>query len=441
MRTQSIFAAALLVAAGTVSRAPAADRLNGVLPAVSVSPKGMFLIREDTGDKWVPGSKWSVVDANAKLPSDHLLVGLPGAKFDTSDRTVHAALLTDFDSPLPVVEPAVLLNPPQQRALDFVLDRGMIELVSGKTSGSSIVRVHVRGDVFDLTLYAGSKVTLLLASTWPKGAPFKAVPGPKDVPAAELLVVVQKGEVDVRHSGKLLALQAPPGPAVLQWDSVNGLDDSATHLDKLPDWILPPTNEEQKAKTARLNACVAAFCKEVANKPLDTVLDQFLESDNKTERHFAVILLGATDNLGRLAIALNSTKHIDIWDHTVRALRHWIGRGPGQDQVLYKRLVELRGYKPAEAATVLHFLHTPDDDEIARPETYEMLIDHLNSDRLAIRGLAFWHLYRLVPAGRKIAYDPLAPREQREQAKAEWKKLIPEGQMPPKAQPEQERKP
>jgi hypothetical protein len=126
----------------------------------------------------------------------------------------------------------------------------------------------------------------------------------------------------------------------------------------------------------------------------------------------------------------------------VKVLRHWIGRGAGQDQILYKRLIELRGYKPAEAATVLHFLHSPADEEMARPETYEMLIDHLNSERLAIRGLAFWHLYRLVPAGRKITYDPLSSKEDRERARQEWKKLIPEGQLPPKSTAtEQERKP
>jgi hypothetical protein len=425
-----------------VSATSAADKSEIAAPGVSTSPKGMFLRSEDAGGGWTPDAKWAVVDAKGPLPADHLLVGLPGAEFESADGAVHVSLLTDFDSPLPVIEPAVLLHPSGKRSLDFTLDRGMVELVSQKKSGAADVRVHVRDSVFDLTLYAGgAKATLVLAGTWPKGAPFKTDPGPKDVPAAQMLVVVQKGEVDVRHDGRLLALEAPPGPAVVQWDNANGLDRTPTYLKTIPAWILPPTDPEEKAKLGRLEACVAAFCKAVANRPLDEVLGDFLASDNRTHRHFAVILLGATDNLFRLGTALNSAKHSDIWEATVKALRHWIGRGPGQDQVLYKRLIELRHYKPAEAATVLHFLHSPDDEEMSRPETYEMLIDYLNSDKLAIRGLAFWHLYRLVPAGRKISYDPLAAKEARAQARAEWKKLIPDGQMPPKAVQEQEKRP
>jgi hypothetical protein len=409
----------------------------------SGSPKGMILRREEPGEHWVPGTKWAFVGADEALPSNDLLVGLPGAELDSANRAVRVRLLTDFDSPLPVLEPAVLLHATSKRDLELTLDRGMIELVSMKKGGSADVRVHVQGADFDLTLYtAGTKATLLLASAWPKGVPFKKDPGPKDVPFAELIIVVQKGDVDVRHDGRLSALEAPPGPAVIQWDNVHGLDVTPTRLEKLPDWILPPTDPAEKEKVLRLDACVKAFCKDAADHSLDDVLDHFLNSEDKTQRHFGVILLGATDNLSRLAVVLNSAKHLDMWDATVKALRHWIGRGPGQDQVLYKRLVELRNYKPAEAGTVLHFLHTPDDVEMSRPETYEMLIDHLNSERLAIRGLAFWHLYRLVPEGRKIAYDPLAPREERERARSAWKQLVPEGKLPPKPTvKEQEKKP
>jgi hypothetical protein len=441
----ALFLVAVLLApaAQVMARDGAAKKSAAVPAGKSTSPKGMILRREEAGGKYVPDAKWAVVGSDESLPTDTLLVGLPGAEFDSADGNVQVRLLTDFDSPLPVLEPAVILHPAEKRDLDLTLDRGLIELVSKKKGEAAFVRVRVRGAVFDLTLYtAGSKASLLLAGGWPKGVPFKKDPGPKDVPALELIIIADKGEVDVRHDGHLSALNQPPGPAQIAWDNVHGLDASPTRMEKLPEWILPPTDPAEQAKERRLEACVAAFCKEVADKPLDAVLDDFLNSEDHTRRHFAVILLGATDNLSRLAVALNSAKHIDIWDATVKVLRHWIGRGPGQDQVLYKRLIELRKYKPAEAGTVLHFLHTPDDEEMSRPETYEMLIDHLDSDRLSIRGLAFWHLYRLVPAGRKIAYDPLAPKEERARARAEWKKLIPDGQMPPKpTTKEQESKP
>jgi hypothetical protein len=65
------------------------------------------------------------------------------------------------------------------------------------------------------------------------------------------------------------------------------------------------------------------------------------------------------------------------------------------------------------------------------PETYSLLIDNLRHDRLAIRELAFWHLRRLVPAGQSIRYDPAGSSEQRERAFEQWKKLVPDGKLPP----------
>lgn len=435
--------AALALAAAALATGPAAARDDAAKSApagTSRSPKGMFLSRDEPGEKWTPGTAWSVVGDKAPLPAGHLLVGLPGAEFDSANGAIRVNMLTDFDSPQPVMEAAVLLHPAGDKDLDFTLDRGEIELVSAKKSGAAKARVHVRGTEFELTLYtAGTKVTLLLGSGWSKGVPFKKEPGPKDVPTAVLIVVVQKGEVDIHHDGKLFALEAPPGPAMIQWDNRNGMDATPTRLEKIPEWLLPPTDPVEKEKERRLGEAVGAFCKAVAEKPLDAVLEEFVNSDDTAHRRFAVVVLGATDKLAGLAVVLNAAKHQDIWDATVKVLRHWIGRGPGQDQVLYKRLIELRHYKPAEAGTVLHFLHTPADEEMTRPETYEMLIDYLTSDRLAVRGLAFWHLYRLAPAGRNIPYDPLAPKEDRAKARAEWKKLIPDGKLPP--QPEKEKKP
>jgi hypothetical protein len=47
-----------------------------------------------------------------------------------------------------------------------------------------------------------------------------------------------------------------------------------------------------------------------------------------------------------------------------------------------------------------------------------------------MRELARWHLVRLVHGGNKIAYDAAAPEPQRVQAIAEWRRLVPEGELP-----------
>jgi hypothetical protein len=83
---------------------------------------------------------------------------------------------------------------------------------------------------------------------------------------------------------------------------------------------------------------------------------------------------------------------------------------------------------------VLQLLHSPFDPK--DPVTYQTLIAYLQHDRLAIRQLARWHLYRLVPQGAKIAYDPYGTPEQRAKAAREWKELIPDGELPKEPKPE-----
>jgi hypothetical protein len=180
-----------------------------------------------------------------------------------------------------------------------------------------------------------------------------------------------------------------------------------------------------------LKAILGRFRKAVLAKGVAEALDLFVNSTDENERRSAVILMGALDDLPRLGDALLSAKNPDVWDAAVKAMRHWIGRAPGQDQKLYRGLIEQRGYKPREAEKVLSMLHSFSDEEVAQPELYEVLINNLNDEKLAVRGLAHWHLVRLAPAGKKIAFDPLAPKEDRNRAIAAWRKLIPSGKLPP----------
>jgi hypothetical protein len=142
--------------------------------------------------------------------------------------------------------------------------------------------------------------------------------------------------------------------------------------------------------------------------------------------------MGATDDLPRLGKALRETKHPDVWDSGVVALRHWIGRGPGQDQILHARLLDNK-FTPVQAETVMQLLHSFSDDELTQPELYHSLIDYLDNETRAIRGLAYWHLIRLVPQGQNFGYNPLEDKAERAKAIEKWRKFIPKGKLPPKS--------
>ena len=173
------------------------------------------------------------------------------------------------------------------------------------------------------------------------------------------------------------------------------------------------------------------FAKLEQEKSVSEAVGQLLQSHNRVDREIAVAMLGATDDLERLTNCLTKPPTSDIWENTVRVTRHWIGREAGQDQNLYRALIQYHKLTSAQAETVLQLLHNWGDDALTLPETYEGLLDLMESDQLPIRGLAHWHLFRLVPVGRKIGFDPLAAPEKRARAVQEWRKLIPAGQLPP----------
>jgi hypothetical protein len=169
------------------------------------------------------------------------------------------------------------------------------------------------------------------------------------------------------------------------------------------------------------------------------VIDDLLKSDDAYKRKLGIMAAAALDDLDCLGKALREAKSPDVWENGVLSLRAWIGRGPGQDQILYKGLLEKTKLTPVQAETVMQLLHSFSDEDLDNPALYQTLIDYLGHDQLAIRGLAHWHLYRLVPAGQEFGYNPLAAKEERDKAIAKWKKLIPEGKMPPKTKPEEKK--
>jgi hypothetical protein len=398
---------------------------TGAAAARAASEPGLLLGRAQ------PGADWQVIPQKETIPAGELVIGLTGAQLDSENGAVRVSFFGNLSGQarFPIIESAVIPHSSPQVDLDFALDRGRVEVANKKEAGAAQVRVRVRDAVWDLTLAEpGSTVVLELYGRWPRGVAFSKKPDAKNAPTATLMILVAKGAVNLKHAGLEHAMSAPPGPALIEWDSVSGQDEAPHHLDKLPDWGTSPSGEA--AEVEEKKALLQKLRQAVASKGIDQAVEDFLNSDNPMERKYAVYALGALDKLARLGQAVREAKHPDILENAVIALRHWIGRAPGQDLLLYNRLIEKANYKPIQAETVLQLLHSFGEEQLARPETYQGLIDYLDHDMLAIRGLAYWHLYRLVPAGRDLGYNPLDPKEAREAAVEKWRKLIPPGHLP-----------
>jgi hypothetical protein len=332
---------------------------------------------------------------------------------------------------LPIIETAVVLNSSADVDLDFTLLRGRVDLVNQKAKGEAKVRVRgPEGAAVEVRLLEpGTRLALLVYGRWPPGVPFRKDAKPEEYkPAQAVIALVLQGEIDFHTPRHQFVMRAPPGPALLEGDRVGKTDPAPRRLDKLPDWATEKADTEEAKK---VRAGLTRFRELAQKKSIADAVDQLLQSENPVERKIAVAVMGATDDLERLALALANARTPDIWDSGVVVIRHWIGREPGQDQKLYQALLDKKKLTPVQAETILQLLHNFSDEALTQPETYESLLDLLESDQLAIRGLAHWHLYRLVPAGRKIGYDPLAPAEQRAKSAQAWRKLIPAGKLPP----------
>lgn len=394
--------------------------------AKCVTATGSILRRE------AEGKPWQLVKEGEDLCAGDLLLGLPGAALDSANGAVRLTFRADLAgaSPLPIVETALVLQEGKGVDLDFFLERGRVDVANQKKKGEAHVRGHIRKDAPGEVVLAepGAEVTLLTYGWWPAGVPFTKGPKAGDEPTKSYVFLVLKGHADVKVGNRQFAMSAPKGPALVQGNTRSGDDFTPERLDVLPDWAKESDSEEAKQRKANLEQ----FRKLIVAKSLDAAVDELLASDDPRKRRLAVVVLGAIDDLPRLGNALAATKHRDVWDNGVLVLRHWIGRGPGQDQKLYSALRKDKNYTEVEAETVLQLLHSFAEEEVGRPELYETLIDYLEHDKLAIRGLSHWHLVRLVPEGKKIPYDPLGAKEARAKAVAEWQKLVPPGKLPPK---------
>jgi hypothetical protein len=164
---------------------------------------------------------------------------------------------------------------------------------------------------------------------------------------------------------------------------------------------------------------------------IESVFEGPLRDADHFARLLAVFDLVAVDSLAPLLdVWADQKQPAGIRLSATAALKHWMGRNAGQDLRLYQALE--KKHSPETAETLMTLLHGFSAKQAQEPATYQTLISWLKHELLPVREMAFAELFALVPEGRKIPFDPAGDAAQRERAFQEWKKLIPDGQLPPK---------
>ena len=425
MITRATCLLALLLFAAPVGAQPARTPV-----AKATSPAATFSARP------AEGKPFEVLPAAAELHTGDLLVMLPGAALESKDRAVALKSFADYDnrSPLPILETAIVLTLAEKgEDFAFTLDRGRVDVTNQKTKGAAVVAVRFADQKWTIKLdEPGARVALEYSGRWPAGSRFKPA-DPKDTakpaaPVTSLVFVVLSGSIQVTSGDTTLAMSAPPGPAMLDWDSVAGAIAQPQKLTTLPEWADPNAKPSDRAK--KVAEAVEKFRAARAEKP-DAALKTFLASTDPIEQRVAMVTLGAQDDLVALGESLIAAKTREEWDFGITVLRHWLGRGPGQDQKFYRTLTTVRGYSAAQAKIVMQLLFGFSAAETRQPETYQVLIAYLGHEKPGIRNLAAWHLVRLVPQGKDIPYKPNGTAAEAVKTQEGWKKLVPAGELPP----------
>jgi len=325
--------------------------------------------------------------------------------------------------PFPILESAITLQDDAKHDLALTPLRGLIVLTNTKEKGPAKIRLAMRDETVELTLKEpGAKLALEVYGRHPPGEP--KLDDPKlDDPVFNLFFIALSGEVFLRHGEKGIALQAPPGPAVLVWDSLVR-EPQVQRLEELPAEVSAMKSDVKLMEQA------CAWAAKLAGESPGTVLKDGAASKIALERTAAVNAMGALDNLPALFSTLAASPHADTRDHAVLALRHWLGRAPGQTAKLAAGLKEA-GYTDVQARTLLHLLYGFTADEKREPATYDVLLSSLKHSRPAVRQLAHWHLVRLAPDGKSIPFDALAPEPELQRSYEQWLALIPAGKLPP----------
>jgi len=405
-----------------------------------------------------PAKPWQRLKSEDRVFTTDALLSLPGYHSDL--RLESGVELTLWGSTyefnnLPILESAVVLHAaPKDFDADLTLERGAIKLTNRKDTGEAAVRIRFQGEVWDVRLAEKDSevgVTLFSRHVLPYGT--------GEGPQADLHLFVLKGRAAVRVTPfeEFDNIQKQEGalPYVLFWDNKGRGTQRPVPAQDRESWALlgvfsrplraglPEDVQTQIEETYRALAAVSARLSGPGR--IETGLVEMLQAGETPlakgqllNAILAVRCLGALDAIADVVNILGDEQMPPaLRDEAINTLRHWCGRNDSMEARLFDPntrtgiLTEGTKYRASEAAIIMELLHSPSKEQLLAPAFWAYLIDKLRYDKLAIRELAFYHLRHLVAQWRTIMYNTTDTPEGLQRGYEAWKKLIPEGKLPP----------
>jgi len=393
---------------------------------MSHAGKALATCEEVQGVLLLRGAKeWQAVKKGESIPAEALLFALPEAKIHSANGAVSVEMKADISQrgPMPALESAIQLHSAEEVDLDITLDRGILVFRNLRKEGNAKVLLRLHDSKIELALRPGSRIGVEMYSRYAPGI-IKEFTGKLEAPSSQALALVLEGKVFVRTAEEGFTMQAPPGPALFQWDNF----DKKVHvqgLEKLPDFIRPMTEMEKETFAKAVKAAQT-----LAGGDRKKAIAALLSSKEPVARLTGVVAAGALGDVGLVLQSVENKDHPELREQSIVVMRHYLGRGPDQVRQTMKQLMTLGKVGPIKASVFIELLLGFTAEQKKQPVTYDILIKLLDHTRLGIRELAHWHLVRLVPVKTPIAYNAAASEGDREKAIAQWRALVPRGKGP-----------
>ncbi|MGH7128995.1 MAG: hypothetical protein ACREIV_10525, partial [Planctomycetaceae bacterium] len=186
-----------------------------------------------------------------------------------------------------------------------------------------------------------------------------------------------------------------------------------------PEWINPETRHTSAALRRYALVYENRFSSEAG---MSLLVPAIVKDPNPQYSEWATRCLALLEDHANLVKVLAEVKHEEAVEAAIHGLRSWLPTAPDNGKLLK---ADLARFFPADYVDDLYRLLWGFDVTDGRNEfTSNELVDWLDHEHLAVRELAFEHVYRL--AGQTYGYHPMLRSNQRRSAIERWKEHIEE---------------
>ena len=185
----------------------------------------------------------------------------------------------------------------------------------------------------------------------------------------------------------------------------------------VPEWLDPASGHVSATQRRYASILEKEF---QPDEPILFFLPTVVKSPRPGISELAVKCLALTQSHAALVQALAEAEHEESRLAAIEGLGIWLPMSAENSEIL--KLDLKKYFHPEEAEIVHRLLWGFNEKDAANPYTSKQLVEWMENDNIAIRQLAFYHVYRLT--GQRYDYRPDSPLIQRQASIERWRTHI-----------------